>query len=149
MPINGGNKVEFSTILIIIGIICIVASFFLKDTSKKVEQDLEDLSISIYQETNSLKKRLKIIEEELLLEPNFAVKQSTIDKKSFEIHNKNAQLTHSSQTNAANNTQQINEILVNQVIQLNKQGYPVDEISKMSTLSKEQILTILKNGGAR
>ncbi|WP_052130288.1 hypothetical protein [Ureibacillus sinduriensis] len=140
---------EFSTILIIIGIICIVASFFLKDTSKKVEQDLEDLSISIYQETNSLKKRLKIIEEELLLEPNFAVKQSTIDKKSFEIHNKNAQLTHSSQTNAANNTQQINEILVNQVIQLNKQGYPVDEISKMSTLSKEQILTILKNGGAR
>lgn len=149
MPINGGNNVEFSTILMIVGIICIVISFFLKDTSKKLEQDLEDLSISIYQETNSLKKRLKIIEEELLLEPNFTVKQNTANKKQFEADKKSTQLTHSSQTHTTNNSQQINGILVNQVIQLNKQGYPVDEISKMSTLSKEQILTILKNGGDR
>lgn len=140
---------EFSTILMIVGIICIVISFFLKDTSKKLEQDLEDLSISIYQETNSLKKRLKIIEEELLLEPNFTVKQNSANNKQFEAYKKSTQLTHSSQTNTTNNTQQINGILVNQVIQLNKQGYPVDEISKMSTLSKEQILTILKNGGDR
>lgn len=140
---------EFSTILMIVGIICIVISFFLKDTSKKLEQDLEDLSISIYQETNSLKKRLKIIEEELLLEPNFTVKQNTANKKQFEADKKSTQLTHSSQTHTTNNSQQINGILVNQVIQLNKQGYPVDEISKMSTLSKEQILTILKNGGDR
>lgn len=133
---------EFSTILMIIGIVCIVASFFLKDTSKKLEQDLEDLSISIYQETNSLKKRLKIIEEELLLEPNFTVKQNTSNQKQFDA-------TPLRQTNLANKPQQINEILVSQVIQLDKQGYPVDEISKMSTLSKEQILTILKSGGNR
>ncbi|NLY81042.1 MAG: hypothetical protein GX072_14485, partial [Lysinibacillus sp.] len=41
----------------------------------------------------------------------------------------------------------INQILVQQVIALNKQGYPIDEISKMSTLSKEQILHILNSGG--
>ncbi|MDN4493303.1 hypothetical protein [Ureibacillus aquaedulcis] len=139
---------EFSTILMIVGIVCIVASFFLKDTSKKLEQDLEDLSISIYQETNSLKKRLKIIEEELLLEPSFTVKQDT-SKKQLEAYKKSAQATAPKPAISANNSQQINEILVSQVIQLNKQGYPVDEISKMSTLSKEQIITILKSGGNR
>ncbi|MFC7684714.1 hypothetical protein [Ureibacillus sp. GCM10028918] len=140
---------EFSTILMIIGIICIVASYFLKDTSKKLEQDFEDLSISIYQETNSLKKRLKLIEEELLLEPNFTVKRNSTGKKQLEAYQNSAQAPHTKQTNAATNTQQINEILVSQVIQLNKQGYPVDEISKMSTLSKEQIISILKSGGNR
>ncbi|RKJ29941.1 hypothetical protein D7X33_42060, partial [Butyricicoccus sp. 1XD8-22] len=65
---------DFSIILMIIGIVCVVISFFLKDSSKKIEKDLEELSISIYQETNSLKRRLKVVEEELLLEPNFQVK---------------------------------------------------------------------------
>lgn len=135
---------EFSTILMIIGIICIVISFFLKDRSKKTEQDLEDLSISIYQETNSLKKRLRIIEEELLLEPSFTVKPKTPSKRQMEAYKQPTK-----QTNTGQNVQQINEILVSQVIQLNKQGYPVDEISKMSTLSKEQIISILNNGGRR
>lgn len=54
---------------------------FPKRFFKKVEQELEELSISIYQETNSLKKRLKIVEEELLLEPNFNVKSPVSTKK--------------------------------------------------------------------
>lgn len=149
MPFNGGNKVEFSTILMVIGILCIVVSLFLKDTSKKLEQDFEDFSISIYQETNSLKKRLKIIEEELLLEPNFNVKPKTSSKKTIQAYKQAAQATQSKQASSTNNSQQINEILVSQVIQLNKQGYPVEEISKMSTLSKEQIISILNNGGHR
>ncbi len=141
---------EFSTILMVIGIICIVASFFLKDTSKKLEQDVEDLSISIYQETNTLKKRLKLIEEELLLEPNFTVKSNTSNKRQqLAVYTQTTQGTQSKQANPDRNTQPINEILVSQVIQLNKQGYPVDEISKMSTLSKEQIVSILNNGGNR
>ncbi|QCR32856.1 hypothetical protein [Lysinibacillus sp. SGAir0095] len=140
---------EFSTILMVIGILCIVVSLFLKDTSKKLEQDFEDFSISIYQETNSLKKRLKIIEEELLLEPNFNVKPKTSSKKTIQAYKQAAQATQSKQASSTNNSQQINEILVSQVIQLNKQGYPVEEISKMSTLSKEQIISILNNGGHR
>ena len=140
---------EFSTILMIIGIVCIVGSFFLKDSSKKLEQDFEDLSISIYQETNSLKKRLKLIEEELLLEPNFTVKPKVSNKTSLQAYKQVAQAPQQKQANSSHSTQQINEILISQVIQLNKQGYPVDEISKMSTLSKDQILSILNNGGAR
>ena len=140
---------EFSTILMIIGILCIVVSFFLKDSSKKLEQDFEDLSISIYQETNSLKKRLKLIEEELLLEPNFTVKPKASNKNSVQIYKQTAEATQPKQANTHKKTEQINEILISQVIQLNKQGYAVEEISKMSTLSKEQILAILNNGGNR
>ncbi|RHW38507.1 hypothetical protein D1B33_06410 [Lysinibacillus yapensis] len=135
---------DLSIILMIIGIICIIVSFFLKDTSKKLEQDLEDLSISIYQETNSIKKRLKIVEEELLLEPNFTVKP-----KQRESFSRNMQSVPQSKDHTTGKAFQVNEILVNQVIQLNKQGYPIEEISKMSTLSKSQILDILKNEGNR
>ncbi len=137
---------ELSTILIIIGIICILLSFFLKDSSKKVEKDLEDLSISIYQETNALKKRLKVVEEELFLEPNFTVKSPSTTKRSLEP--KSSVLSTKSNPSSSN-IKQINEILVSQVIELNKQGYPIEEISKMSTLSKEQVLSILHNGGRR
>ncbi|MBD8026068.1 hypothetical protein H9636_05295 [Ureibacillus sp. Re31] len=134
---------DLSMILMIIGIVCIVVSFFLKDTSKRVEKDLEDLSISIYQETNSLKKRLKIVEEELLLEPNFSVKSPSTTKLTD-----TTKLATSAPKKQAKtvNQKQVNEILVSQVIQLNKQGYPIEEISKMSTLSTQQILSILRDG---
>ncbi|RNC99229.1 hypothetical protein [Lysinibacillus halotolerans] len=129
---------DLSMILMIIGIVCIVVSFFLKDTSKRIEKDLEDLSISIYQETNSLKKRLKIVEEELLLEPNFSIKSASTPKiKETSVQKKQPTTVQQ---------KQVNEILVSQVIQLNKQGYPIEEISKMSTLSTQQILSILRDG---
>lgn len=134
---------DLSMILMIIGIVCIVVSFFLKDTSKRVEKDLEDLSISIYQETNSLKKRLKIVEEELLLEPNFSVKSPSTTKLTDTT--KLATAAPKKQAKTVNQ-KQVNEILVSQVIQLNKQGYPIEEISKMSTLSTQQILSILRDG---
>lgn len=64
---------ELSIILMIIGIFFIIISLFLRDSAKKVEKEVEELSISIFQETNQLKRRLKIVEEELMLEPNFQV----------------------------------------------------------------------------
>lgn len=136
---------EFSIILMIIGIVCVIVSFFLKDSSKKIEKDLEELSISIYQETNSLKRRLKVVEEELLLEPNFQVK-SPIPNKTKSSFNQSFQLK---QTEAApaKNVKPINEILVRQVIELKKQGYTLQEMIKMSPLSEEQIRYILKNNG--
>lgn len=138
---------DYSIILMVIGVICIIISFFLKDTSKKLEQDLEELSLSIYQETNSLKKRLKIVEEELLLEPNFTMKTTVSAKKPKESV---PQAAHSQNKSIAQKKNyQVNEILVNQVIQLNKQGYPIEEISKMSTLTNAQIIAILKDEGKR
>lgn len=114
---------------------------FLKGFIKKIEKDLEELSISIYQETNALKRRLKVVEEELLLEPNFQVKSPMSTKAKPSIH----QSFELKQTASAKNVKPINEILVRQVIELKKQGYSLQEIIKMSPLSEEQIHYILTN----
>ena len=47
----------------------------------------------------------------------------------------------------ATSTKPVNGILVSQVIELNKQGLSIEEISKRSTLTPEQIQGILSNGG--
>nr|WP_106779875.1 hypothetical protein [Lysinibacillus timonensis] len=138
---------DFSIVLMIIGILCIIASFFLKDSTKKVEKDLEELSISIYQETNSIKKRLKVVEEELLLEPHFHVKSPTTLKKQSVDKDHNTELFDLKEPNRIKNSKPVNEILVRQVIELNKQGYPNAEISRLSTLTEEQIASILANNG--
>lgn len=48
---------------------------------------------------------------------------------------------------AATSTKPVHNILVSQVIELNKQGLSIEEISKRSTLTPEQIQGILLNGG--
>ncbi|MFJ8236970.1 hypothetical protein ACIQ34_14780 [Ureibacillus sp. NPDC094379] len=142
---------DLSIIIMLIGIFCIIGSFFLKDPAKKVEKDLEELSISIYQETNTLKRRLKVVEEELLLEPNFKMDTSkaTTNPKNVSYKQPTASTKHPIQYTGSNTSKPVNEILVRQVIELNKQGYPFDQISKMSTLSVEQIHTILSGEGGK
>ncbi|SOC36232.1 hypothetical protein [Ureibacillus acetophenoni] len=137
---------DFSIILIIIGILCMIISFFIKDTSKKIEKDVEELSISIYQETNALKRRLKVVEEELLLDPSFQVKSPSNSKQMLD-RKTNDLLISSVKNNSVKKTKPVNEILVRQVIELNKQGYAISEISKLSTLSEVQILEILNSHG--
>lgn len=137
---------DLSVIIMIVGILCIIVSFFLKDSTKRVERDVEELSINIYQETNTIKRRLKIVEEELLLEPNFQIKAA---KKTQPAANGNG----SPQTSSIHTfTQQrmskpINSILMSQVLELNKQGLSIPEISKLSTLSEEQVIEIITKGG--
>ena len=137
---------DLSVIIMIVGILCIIVSFFLKDSTKRVERDVEELSINIYQETNNIKRRLKIVEEELLLEPNFQIKAA---KKTQPAANGNG----SPQTSSIHTfTQQrmskpINSILMSQVLELNKQGLSIPEISKLSTLSEEQVIEIITKGG--
>ena len=146
---------DASLIVMVIGLVFIILSFFIKDSSKKTEQDLEDLSISIYQETNSIKRRLKIVEEELLLEPNFKVQApkaqvkpsptATFQQVAEQV--KAAQAMSEPVQQVTTNTKPVNSILVSQVIELNKQGLSIEEISKRSTLTPRQIQGILSNGG--
>ncbi|MBD8034524.1 MULTISPECIES: hypothetical protein [Solibacillus] len=146
---------ELSSILMIVGIIVIILSLFLKDKSVQVEKDVEDLSINIYQETNALKRRIKLLEEELLVEPNFQVKQpETNQTDAFTSFQKVADQMKTAQHNSTQsglksekNNKPINGILVSQVLALNNQGLSIDEISKLSTLSHAQIQSILANGG--
>lgn len=150
-----------SSILMIAGIAVIIISLLIKDKSVKVERDVEDLSISIYQETNALKRRIKALEEELLVEPNFQVRkpssaqqQHSEQQAAFSSFQQVAAQVKAAQSygTASKTTPQksakpINGILVSQVLALNSQGLSIEEISKRSTLSHAQIQSILANGG--
>lgn len=146
---------NISLILMGVGIVLIILSFFIKDRTKHIEKEVEELSIGIYQETNGIKRRLKIVEEELLLEPNFKVQspKSSHKKAPVEAFQQAAAQKKQPYPSATQGQQSgggskpIHSILVSQVIELGKQGLSVEEISKLSTLTPDQVRTILSNGG--
>ncbi|MFJ3388418.1 hypothetical protein [Lysinibacillus sp. NPDC086135] len=136
---------DLSIILMIVGILLIITSFFFKNSAKKVEQDVEELSISIFQETNNLKRRLKIVEEELLLEPEFQVKSPSVQNNA--IPNPKVQQVMQAVQQAAPKTKPIHQIIVSQVLELNKQGLSIADISIRSNLTEEQVRQVIANGG--
>ncbi|EON71695.1 hypothetical protein H131_14468 [Lysinibacillus sphaericus OT4b.31] len=146
---------DLSIILMIAGIVLIVVSFFFKNTAKKVEQDVEELSISIFQETNNLKRRMKIVEEELLLEPEFQVKSPVAQNQTIQnpkmqqvmqaVQQAAQQATKSAQL--PQNTKPIHQIIISQVLELNKQGLSIADISIRSNLTEEQVRQVIANGG--
>lgn len=144
---------NLSLILMGIGIVLIIISFFLKDRTKQIEKEVEELSIGIYQETNGIKRRLKIVEEELLLEPNFKVQspKSAPKKTPRETFQQAATQAKAGSSlkpaQQVSGTKPIHSILVSQVIELDKQGLSVEEISRLSTLTPDQIRSILSDGG--
>lgn len=104
------------------GGIFLLLSFFLKDRSRQLEKEVEELSMQFLQETYQLKKKIKILEEELLIGPP---------------------ATSLRETAAAESVTGINEILKNQVIALYYQGTKLEDISKQSSLSLSQVRHIL------
>lgn len=116
---------DLSIIIMILGVLLIALSFFVKDASKKVESEVEDLSFTVYQETSALKRRLKVIEEELLIEPiTTAPKKGTTTVRPA-----------------------VHEIIKSQVLELHKQGYSLKDISNRSSLTIEEVKSVI--GGNR
>jgi len=111
---------QLSMIVMVIGISLIVLSFFIKNPTKRIEKELEGLSLDYYQDANQFKRRLKIIEEELMIDPNII---STKPTKS--------------------QTKPIHEILVSQVLTLHQQGFNMKEISKRSALTVDQVKSVI------
>jgi len=54
--------------LVIVAVVLLIASFFMNDKLDDVENQIEQLSISTMQDTYQIKKKIKILEEELLSE---------------------------------------------------------------------------------
>lgn len=142
---------DLSIILMIFGIILILVSFFMKNDTKKIEHDVEELSISIFQETNNLKRRLKMVEEELLHEPEFQVKQPKMQNQKVQqvmqaVHQAAGQsLSKPKQTTQS--AKPIHQIIVSQVLELNKQGLSIPDISMRSNLTEVQVREVIANGG--
>ncbi|MEI4770903.1 hypothetical protein WAX74_14870 [Psychrobacillus sp. FJAT-51614] len=114
---------SYAIIIMSIGVLLIIVSFFVKDSTKKMESEVEELSITLYQETSAIKRRLKIVEEELLLEGS----KITVPKKQ-----KTKPVIH--------------EIIKSQVLALHKQGFSLPEISKRSSLSVEEVKYVIGGG---
>lgn len=54
--------------ILVVAIVLFVLSFFMNDRLEDLESQLEQFSISTMQDTYQMKKKIKILEEELLTE---------------------------------------------------------------------------------
>jgi DNA-binding NarL/FixJ family response regulator len=105
------------------GIILWIFSFFMQDKFKQLDQQIEQLTLSTMQETYTLNKKVKILEEELL---------PTVQHEP--IQNKGA-----SQKPA----------IFQQILKLRQQGYSIKEIATQTSLAEEDVYRIAKQAGVQ
>jgi hypothetical protein len=110
-----------------LAIILLIISLFKKDKIAKLEEELEQVTLTHMQDIYQLKKKVNILEEELLIQDE-PIHYSPTSSQSF---------TSSTQP------MPINEILKSQVLALYRQGRTLDQIEKQSTLTKEQIMDVI------
>lgn len=105
--------------LIAVAVILIVISFFMNDKFGELENQIEQLSMSMMQDTYKINKKLKVLEEELLpdgIHPTVSMAEAKQEPAMFET-----------------------------IKQLYNQGYQVDEIANRTQLSVHDVQAILKN----
>ena len=102
--------------LVSFSILLLALSFLQRDRYSDIEKDIEELSMNVLQENYKLKKRISVLEEELMMDGEVTFQKNPV-----------------------------NEIIKNQVISLHKQGVNVDQITKQSALSKQEVLSVIKN----
>jgi hypothetical protein len=113
-------------LLFSLAIVLLIISFFGKDKVAKLEEDLEQMTLTYMQDIYQLKKKVKILEEEFVIQddPVPSVKdQSTVN---------------------SNDIEPIHEILKSQVLSLYSQGLTLDQIARQSSLTKEQTISVIE-----
>src|SRR5699024_5501099 len=113
--------------LIGIAIVLFIISFFADDKIAKLEEQFEQFSITTMQDTYQLKKRIKILEEEIL--------SSNVPQKSNQEQN---------MRNVPDSVKH-KPLLIQKVYHLHQQGYSNIYISQQTALSEDDIQTILNN----
>lgn len=105
--------------LIVVSIILFIISLFMNDKFDEIESQLEQFSISTMQDTYQMKKKIQILEEELLTENLVDTPTSSIDE---------------------------NEPRVVQIIHnLHNQGYSTVDIAQRTNLNSHDVQTILNS----
>jgi hypothetical protein len=113
-------------LLFSLAIVLLIISFFGKDKVAKLEEDIEQMTLTYMQDIYQLKKKVKILEEEFVIQddPVPSLKdQSTV---------------------TSNDIEPIHEILKSQVLSLYSQGLTLDQIARQSSLTKEQTLSVIE-----
>lgn len=113
-----------------VSLLLLILSFFLRDPIKDLRDEIDQLSIQQVQELYKIKKKLKVLEEELMIgEEDFSFKPSSSIKETNTILSENAQPIHA--------------IIKNQVWTLAASGVPIDQIANQSSLSISQVQYII------
>jgi uncharacterized protein (DUF433 family) len=108
-------------VLLGISLFILLLSLFQKDPYKELKEEIDHLTLQHVQELYQVKKKLKILEEELLIS--------------------NDQLSESAVTD---NDREIHDIIKNQVLALAQQGKPIEQIAVQSSLTIEDVFAILR-----
>ncbi|MFJ7937012.1 hypothetical protein ACIQYG_00590 [Peribacillus sp. NPDC096622] len=113
-------------LLFSLALILLIISFFGKDKVAKLEEDLEQMTLTYMQDIYQLKKKVKILEEEFVIQddPVPPVKDKS--------------------TVTSNDIEPIHDILKSQVLSLYSQGLTLDQIARQSSLTKEQTLSVIE-----
>ncbi|USK73421.1 hypothetical protein [Peribacillus frigoritolerans] len=113
-------------LLFSLAIVLLIISFFGKDKVAKLEEDLEQMTLTYMQDIYRLKKKVKILEEE------FVIQDDPVPSVKDQI------------TVTSNDIEPIHEILKSQVLSLYSQGLPLDQIARQSSLTKEQTISVIE-----
>lgn len=103
--------------LISISVLLFIISFFMNDPVKAVKEELDQLSIQMLQDTYQLKKKVRILEEELLV-PETNIPEPV--------------------------GRRTNDIIKNQVNLLYLQGLSIEQIAKQSALTEDEVYEIIQ-----
>lgn len=107
--------------LVSVAIVLIIVSFFMNDQFSELEKQIEQFSISTMQDTYQMKKKIKILEEELLTEN---ISESVLP---------------------TNHTHENKPLVIQKVYHLHQQGYSIGEIAGQTDLNDNDVQTILNN----
>lgn len=108
--------------LLTFSLLLFIISNFLKDPFKKIQEEIDQLSMQQIQDMYIIKKKLKILEEELLVHDDQNYKTSpSLSNKRKDIH----------------------EIIKNQVRSLQQQGLTIEQIARQSSLTASDVEWIL------
>ena len=55
-------------VLIVIGLVLLAVSFFKEDSIKQLEDQIEGTSVTVMQELYKVKKKIRVLEEELMMD---------------------------------------------------------------------------------
>src|SRR5690625_3499432 len=125
--INEVNEMDIPLLLVAFGIVLVIISFFVSHSNRADSDELEKISISLHQETNGLKKRIKALEEELMMS------MEPLEKSQYNQRTE----------------QPVHEIIVNQILSMNSQGLSNEDIAKRSSLTSEEVIRVLQSRGVR
>ena len=112
-------------ILIILAILLWILSFFIKDPYKQIREEMDSLFMQQLEEIYHIKKKLKVLEEELL------------------INDYDFTPPISSAREQASEKSPVHEIIKNQVWSLAQQEVPLLQIAEQSSLSVSDVQVIL------